>query len=89
MEDKALGMVENLGLAGTLAAADAMLRAAPVELVGKYQAGNLLTVLVRGSWADVQTAVRAGTVAAQSTGCFRASQVLSQPVKDIEALFQK
>ncbi len=65
----AIGMIETQGLVGGIEAADAMLKAAAVELVGKEQiGGGFVTVIVRGDVAAVQAAVEAGRKAAQRVG---------------------
>ena len=62
----ALGMVETRGLVGAIEAADAMVKAANVTLVGKEQIGSgLVTVMVRGDVGAVKAAVEAGAAAAK------------------------
>ena len=67
METKqALGMIETKGLVGSVEAADAMVKAANVRLIGKVQVGGgLVTVMVRGDVGAVKAAVDAGAAAAQ------------------------
>ena len=61
MEKEALGMVETKGLVGSIEAADAMVKAANVVLVGKEKVGSgLVTVMVRGDVGAVKSAVDAG-----------------------------
>ena len=61
MTQEALGMVETKGLVGAIEAADAMLKAANVELVGNEKIGSgLVTVMVRGDVGAVKAAVDAG-----------------------------
>ena len=65
----ALGMVETKGLVGAIEAADAMVKAANVTLIGKEQIGSgLVTVMVRGDVGAVKAAVDAGTAAAEKVG---------------------
>ena len=65
----ALGMVETRGLVGAIEAADAMVKAANVTLVGKEQVGaGLVTVLVRGDVGAVKAATDAGAAAAENVG---------------------
>ncbi|MDU1335657.1 MAG: propanediol utilization microcompartment protein PduJ, partial [Veillonella sp.] len=64
MTQEALGMVETKGLVGAIEAADAMLKAANVELVGNEKIGSgLVTVMVRGDVGAVKAAVDAGAAA--------------------------
>ena len=61
MEKQALGMVETKGLVGSIEAADAMVKAANVHLIGKvHVGGGLVTVMVRGDVGAVKAAVEAG-----------------------------
>ena len=70
METKqALGMIETKGLVGSVEAADAMVKAANVRLIGKVQVGGgLVTVMVRGDVGAVKAAVDAGAAAASRVG---------------------
>ena len=69
MELQALGMVETKGLVGSIEAADAMVKAANVHLVGKeHVGGGLVTVMVRGDVGAVKAAVEAGGAARQLSG---------------------
>ena len=69
MEKQALGMVETKGLVGSIEAADAMVKAANVHLIGKvHVGGGLVTVMVRGDVGAVKAAVEAGGAAAQRVG---------------------
>lgn len=63
---EALGMVETKGLIGSIEAADAMVKAANVHLIGKEKIGSgLVTVMVRGDVGAVKAAVEAGAAAAK------------------------
>ena len=65
----ALGMIETRGLIGAIEAADAMVKAANVHLIGKTQIGSgLVTVMVRGDVGAVKAAVDAGATAAKRVG---------------------
>ena len=65
MEKEALGMVETKGLVGSIEAADAMVKAANVTLIGKEKIGSgLVTVMVRGDVGAVKASVDAGAAAA-------------------------
>ena len=62
----ALGMIETRGLIGSIEAADAMVKAADVTLIGKvHVGGGLVTVMVRGEVGAVKAAVDAGAAAAE------------------------
>ena len=84
MTQEALGMVETKGLVGAIEAADAMLKAANVELVGNEKIGSgLVTVMVRG---DVKAAVDAGAAAAERVGIVISTHVIPRPHKDVEGI---
>ena len=71
MTQEALGMVETKGLVGAIEAADAMLKAANVELVGNEKIGSgLVTVMVRGDVGAVKAAVDAGAAAGTRRCCY-------------------
>lgn len=84
----ALGLVETQGLTAMLEAADAMLKSANVELVGKEKIGaGYVTVIVRGDVAAVTAAVEAGTAACQRVGGKHiASHVIARPHADLARL---
>ena len=66
---EALGMVETRGLIGAIEAADSMVKAANVHLIGKQQIGSgLVTVMVRGDVGAVKAAVDAGASARRPAG---------------------
>ena len=66
---EALGMIETKGLVGAIEAADAMVKAANVHLIGKeHVGGGLVTVMVRGDVGAVKAAVEAGGAAAKRVG---------------------
>ncbi len=82
----ALGMVECYGLVAMIEAADAMVKAANVELVGyeKIDAG-LVTAIVRGEVGAVKAAVDAGAAAARRVGTVTAVHVIPRPHDDVDA----
>jgi ethanolamine utilization protein EutM len=86
----ALGMVETKGLVGSVEAADAMVKAANVELVGREQVGSgLVTVLVRGDVGAVKAATDAGAAAAERVGELVSVHVIPRPHSDVEKILPK
>lgn len=84
----ALGMIETKGLVALIEAADAMAKAARVQLVWYKQiGGGLVTVLVRGDVAACKAATDAGAAAAQRLGEVVAVHVIPRPHDDLEAVF--
>ena len=84
---EALGMIETRGLIGAIEAADAMVKAANVHLIGKTQIGSgLVTVMVRGDVGAVKAAVEAGGAAAANLGEVVATQVIPRPHNDVEKI---
>ena len=87
MVQQALGMVETRGLVAAIEAADAMLKAANVELVGTEKIGSgLVSVMVRGDVGAVKAAVEAGLAAAQKIGEIIATHVIPRPHTDVEKI---
>jgi len=87
MEKQALGMVETKGLVGAIEAADAMVKAANVTLVGKEKIGaGLVTVMVRGDVGAVKASVDAGAAAAKRVGELVSVHVIPRPHDDVEAI---
>ena len=87
MEKEALGMVETKGLIGAIEAADAMVKAANVKLVGKEKVGaGLVTVMVRGDVGAVKAATEAGAAAAKRVGELVAVHVIPRPHSDVEEI---
>src|SRR5512135_2979499 len=83
----ALGMVETKGLVGAIEAADAMVKAANVVLIGsEYVGGGLVTVMVRGDVGAVKAATDAGAAAAQRIGELLSVHVIPRPHGDVEAI---
>ena len=82
-----LGMVETRGLVGAVEAADAMVKAANVTLVGKEQVGSgLVTVMVRGDVGAVKAATDAGAAAASRVGELVSVHVIPRPHADVELI---
>ena len=87
MEKQALGMVETKGLVGAVEAADAMVKAANVTLLGKEKIGSgLVTVMVRGDVGAVKAAVDAGAAAAKRVGELVSVHVIPRPHEDVESI---
>lgn len=84
MDMEALGMVECMGLVAMIEAADAMVKAANVRLVGyeKVDAG-LVTAIVRGEVGAVRAAVDAGAAAARRVGTVTAVHVIPRPHSEV------
>ena len=87
---EALGMVETRGLVAAIEAADAMVKAANVTLLGSEKIGSgLVSVMVRGDGGAVKAAVEAGGDAAQKLGEVVALLVIPRPHTDVEKLLPK
>ena len=83
----ALGMVETKGLVGAIEAADAMVKAANVTLIGKQHVGaGLVTVMVRGDVGAVKAATDAGAAAAENVGELISVHVLPRPHSEVEVI---
>ncbi|MFP5021613.1 BMC domain-containing protein [Pseudonocardia phyllosphaerae] len=83
----ALGMIETRGLVGAIEAADAMVKAANVEVEGYRTLRNgQVSVLVRGDVGAVTAAIAAGRVAAAQTGELYTSHVIPRPAGDTETM---
>ena len=81
----ALGMIETRGLIGSIEAADAMVKAADVTLIGKvHVGGGLVTVMVRGDVGAVKSATDAGAAAAERVGELISVHVIPRPHDDVE-----
>ena len=90
MEKQALGLVETKGLVGAIEAADAMVKAADVQLIGKEKIGSgLVTVMVRGDVGAVKASVEAGAAAAKRVGELYSVHVIPRPHEDVEAILLK
>lgn len=90
MSANALGMVETKGLVGAVEAADAMVKAANVTLIGREQVGGgFVTVLVRGDVAAVKAATDAGSAAAARVGELKSVHVIPRPHSEVEIILPK
>ena len=86
----ALGMVETQGLVGAIEAADAMVKAANVELIGsEYVGGGFVTVMVRGDVGAVKAATDAGGAAAKRVGELVSIHVIPRPHGNVEMILPK
>lgn len=85
--NEALGMVETRGLIGALEAADAMVKAASVTLIGSERiGGGYVTVMVRGDVGAVKAATEVGAAAAQKIGEVVSVHVIPRPHGDLEKI---
>jgi ethanolamine utilization protein EutM len=90
MSLEALGMVETKGLIGSIEAADAMVKAANVVLVGKeYIGAGYVTVMVRGDVGAVKAATDAGAAAARRVGELVSVHVIPRPHTEVEKVLPK
>ena len=87
MKNEALGMVETKGLVGSIEAADAMVKAANVYVIGKETiGGGCVTVMVRGDVGAVKAATDAGAAAAQRVGELVSVHVIPRPHNDVDMI---
>jgi ethanolamine utilization protein EutM len=87
MANDALGMIETRGLVAAIEAADAMVKAANVVLIGYVQIGAAyVTVMVRGDVGSVKAATDAGAAAARRVGELVAVHVIPRPHPDMEKI---
>ena len=90
MAQEALGMIETRGLTAAIEAADAMVKAAEVVLVGTTKIGSgLVSVIVRGDVGAVKAAVESGSAAAARLGEVVATHVIPRPHADVEKILPK
>lgn len=90
MMSESLGMVETKGLIGAIEAADAMVKAANVVLVGYEKIGSgLVTVMVRGDVGAIKAATDAGAAAARKVGEVISIHVIPRPHADVEKILPK
>ena len=86
----ALGMIETRGLVGAVEAADAMVKAANVTLIGREQVGSgLVTGMVRGDVGAVKAATDAGAAAASRVGELVSVHVIPRPHEEVEMILPK
>jgi ethanolamine utilization protein EutM len=87
MSQEALGMVETRGFVGAIEAADAMVKTANVELIGKeYLLNGYVTVLVRGDVGSVKAAIEAASIAARRVGELISVHVIPRPFDETEKI---
>ncbi len=86
---EALGLIETRGFVGAIEAADAMVKAANVRLIGKEKSGSgLVTMMVRGDVGAVKAATQAGAEAARRVGELVSVHVIPRPHADVEELLK-
>jgi len=90
MAMEALGMIETRGLTAAVEAADSMVKAAEVVLIGTEKIGSgLVSVMVRGDVGAVKAATEAGAATAQRLGELVAVHVIPRPHSDVEKILPK
>ena len=90
MDTNALGMIETKGLVAAIEAADAMVKSANVQLIGKEQVGGgLVTVMVRGVVGAVKAATDAGAAAAEKVGELISVHVIARPHVEVDNILPK
>ena len=90
MDTNSLGMIETKGLIGAIEAADAMVKSANVQLVGKEQVGGgLVTVMVRGAVGAVKAATDASAAAAEKVGELISVHVIARPHTEVDVILPK
>ena len=88
--NEALGMIETRGLVAAIEAADAMVKAANVTLIGSEKIGSgLVSVMVRGDVGAVKAAVEAGSATAARLGEVIATHVIPRPHADVEKILPR
>ena len=86
MNTEALGMIETRGFTAMVEAADAMVKAAKVELIGYEKiGGGFVTAIVRGDVAAVRAAVDAGVRAAEKVGEIVSTHVIPRPHNNVDS----
>ena len=90
MSQEALGLIETKGFIGSIEAADAMVKAANVTLIGKeYIGAGYVTVMVRGDVGAVKAATDAGAAAARRVGELVSVHVIPRPHTEVERILPK
>ena len=90
MDTNSLGMIETKGLVGAIEAADAMVKSANVQLIGKEQVGGgLVTVMVRGDVGAGKAATDAGAAAAEKVGELISVHVIARPHVEVDNILPK
>lgn len=86
----AIGLIETRGLVGAIEAADAMVKAANVKLIGKEQiGGGLVTVIVEGDVGAVKAATDSGAAAAKRVGELLSVHVIPRPHGELDRILPK
>ena len=86
---KSKGFIETRGLVAAIEAADAMIKAANVDIIGKKIIGaGLVTVIIEGDVGAVKAAVDAGATAAQKVGEVVSIHVIARPHEEVEDLYK-
>jgi ethanolamine utilization protein EutM len=87
MSGEAIGMIETRGLVGAIEAADAMVKAANVTLMGEERiGGGFITVIVKGDVGAVKAAVDAGAAAAKRVGELVSVHVIPRPHPELDMI---
>jgi ethanolamine utilization protein EutM len=87
MSGEAIGMIETRGLVGSIEAADAMVKAANVTLMGEERiGGGFITVIVKGDVGAVKAAVDAGAAAAKRVGELVSVHVIPRPHPELDMI---
>ncbi len=90
MAKEALGMIETRGLTAAIEAADSMVKAAEVVLIGTEKIGSgLVSVMVRGDVGAVKAAVETGAATASNAGELVPTHVIPRPHEDVEKILPK
>jgi len=88
MDGFAIGLIETRGLVGSVEAADAMVKAASVQLMGQVRiGGGYVTVFIKGDVGAVKAAVDAGTQAAKKVGELLSAHVIPRPHEDLDMIY--
>ncbi len=88
--ENAIGLIETRGLVGSIEAADAMVKAANVKLIGREQiGGGLVTVIVEGDVGAVKASTDAGAAAAKRVGELLSVHVIPRPHSELEKILPK
>ncbi|MDD3776653.1 MAG: BMC domain-containing protein [Actinomycetota bacterium] len=88
MDGFAIGLIETKGLVGSIEAADAMIKAASVELMGQVRiGGGYVTVFIKGDVGAVKAAIEAGAEAAKRVGELLSSHVIPRPNQDLDMIY--
>jgi microcompartment protein CcmL/EutN len=88
MSSNAIGMIETKGYVAALAAADAMVKAANVTIIGREQVGDgLVAVIINGDVGAVKAATEAGAETAAAVGELVSVHVIPRPHAELAKLF--